>query len=168
MVEKILRGERRAFEEFYRKEKKKLEYFVLGKVGNRADAEEIVQDSFLGFLDSLPLFSFRSSLKTFLYSVARHEVADYFRRKYAKKALKYVPIVGELVSRELNTTWELSEKIDRVYGEMVPRMAKVLQMKYEEGLSVKEIARNLKISVKAAESKLFRARKEFQLAFEEE
>jgi len=95
-------------------------------------------------------------------------VADYFRRKYAKKALKYVPIVGELVSRELNTTWELSEKIDRVYGEMVPRMAKVLQMKYEEGLSVKEIARNLKISVKAAESKLFRARKEFQLAFEEE
>ena len=165
LVGKILRGERRVFENFYRQHRFQLRWFILARVGKVADVEELTQDTFLAFLDSLPLFSFRSSLKTFLYSIARHEIADYFRRRYAKRALKLVPIVGELAAKELYSTRELSERIDRVYRQLVPEYARILQLKYEEGLSVKQIARKLEMSVKAAESRLFRARKEFQIVY---
>ena len=165
LVARIFSGDKKAFEIFYKEHVQGLTRFVGSKVGEGVDVEETVQDAFLSFLDSLPLFSFRSTLKTFLYSIARHEVADYFRRKYAKRALKLVPIVGEYVSRELYTTHELSAAIDGVYRKILPEYAVILQMKYEEGMSVKEIARKMKLSVKASESRLFRARKAFQLEY---
>ena len=165
VVTRILRGERQAFERFYAAHKQALWKFALSKISREEDAEEMVQDIFLAFLDSLPLFSFRSNLKTFLYSIARHEVADYFRRKYAKRVLRVVPILGEHVAEELYTTGELSQKIDYVYARLLPEYARILVMKYEEGLSIKKIAEKLKVTVKAAESKLWRARQAFQMAY---
>jgi len=165
LVGKILRGDRRSFEGFFSKQKISLKKYLQFKVGNDDDVEELLQDTFLSFLDSLPLFGFRSSLKTYLYSIARHEIADYYRRRYAKRVLKLVPIVGELAAQEIYSTEELSGQIDKVYREIIPRYAEVLQLKYEEEMSVKQIAKKLRLSVKAAESRLFRARKAFQLVF---
>lgn len=165
LVEKILRGEKRVFERFYRQNRKELARYVINRVREREDAEEIVQDIFLSFLDSLPIFYFRSSLKTFLYCIARHEVADYYRRCYAKRALKLVPIVKEVMAEKLYSSGELSRQIDRVYRKLMPGQARILQWKYEEGWSVKQIARKLSLSAKAVESRLFRARKTFQLLY---
>lgn len=165
LVSKILQGDRRAFEEFYREHYRLLYRFICSRVGSEADAQELTQDTFLGFLDSLPVFSHRSSLKTYLYSIARHEVADHYRRRYAKRALKLVPLLGDFVAEELYSTAELSHQIDRVYRKIMPEQAAILQLKYEDELSVKQIARHLKTTVKAAESKLFRARKAFQLVY---
>lgn len=167
LVEGILRGEKQAFGRFYHAEKEKLLGFILRRMTHFEDAQELVQDTFLAFLDSLPWYSFRSSLRTFLYSIARHEVADYFRRRYAKRALKLVPLVGEVVDEKLYRSGELSRQIERVYGKLLPRYAEILQLKYEEELSVKEIATKLRLSAKAVESRLFRARAAFQLAFSE-
>ncbi|MBI2010518.1 MAG: hypothetical protein HYS86_05105, partial [Candidatus Chisholmbacteria bacterium] len=64
LVREILRGEKRAFGRFYRREKAGLLGFIATRVGNFEDAQELVQDTFLAFLDSLPLFSFRSGLRT--------------------------------------------------------------------------------------------------------
>jgi len=168
LVKKILRGEKRVFEGFYNTYRGELKRFVMMKVGDRRDAEELVADSFLSFLDSLPLFRFKSSLKTFLFSIARHEVLDYYRRRYAKRALKYVPIVGELVDEKLYSTGELSEQIDKVYKALGGEYSRIIRLKYEEDMSVKQIAKKLKLSIKAAESKLFRARKAFQVIYEKE
>lgn len=166
LVKRILRGESKAFEEFYRQNQAGLRRWVGSKVGDSRDAEELTQDAFLSLLDSLPLFSFKSSLKTWLYSIARHEIADHFRRKYAKRVLKLVPIVGEYVAREVYSTQEIAERIERAYRQLVPEYAVMLRLKYEEGWSIKRIAERLKVSMKAAESKLFRARRAFQLAYE--
>lgn len=165
LVDRMLRGGKGEFEKLYKKEIAGLRRFIQSKIGSVEDVEELGQDTFLAFLDSLPLFGFRSTLKTFLYSIARHEVADYFRRKYAKRALKLVPIIGEFVAEELFTTRELSQRIEEVYRKILPEYAQILRLKYEENMSVKQIARKLKTTVKAAESKLFRARKAFQLAY---
>ncbi|MBI2010501.1 MAG: hypothetical protein HYS86_05020, partial [Candidatus Chisholmbacteria bacterium] len=102
------------------------------------------------------------------YAISRHEVADYFRRRYAKRALKFVPLVGEVVDERLYRSGELSRRIDLVYTRLLPRYAEILRLKYEEELSVKEIATKLKLKVKAVESRLFRARAAFQAVFVEE
>ena len=165
ILEKILAGDKRAFRDFYKRTRKKISRYVFSKVGSRTDSEEIVQDTYLSFLDSLPLFSRKSLLTTFLFGIARHEVADYWRRSYAKRAIKTVPFVSQVYTEKLYSATVTAEEIDRVYSKLLLEEVIILRLKYEEEMSVKEIARKLEISVKAAESRLFRARKSFQVAY---
>lgn len=164
---KILEGDKKAFRKFYDECYPKLLAYVGSRVKTHKDAEEIVQDAFLGFLDSLPVFSFRSSLWTFLVSIARHEIADYFRRLYAKKAIKYVPFVDQVYLEPMLSSKETVELFYKALKKLENQERKLLLWKYEDKLSVKEIAEKLGVGVKAAESRIFRARQSFMLAYEE-
>ena len=92
-LQALLEGDKQALREFYGETRPKLLSWVKQRVRRREDAEEIVQDTYMAFLDSLPLFRGKSSLWTFLVSIAKHEVGDYWRKKYAKKAILTVPFV---------------------------------------------------------------------------
>jgi RNA polymerase sigma-70 factor (ECF subfamily) len=162
---RLLAGHKRAFLRFYRQTYGRLLRWVEQRVREREDAEEIVHDTYLSFLDSLPLYRRESSLSTFLYSIARHEIADYWRKRYAKKMILTVPFADQVYSERLYSASALGVVIERVLARLSCEQAKILLLKYEEGRSVKEIARELGVSVKAAESRLFRARKAFQLAY---
>jgi len=161
----IIKGDKKAFRAFYRQYYPRLLAYVLQKVSKKEDAEELVQDSFLSFLDSLPLFQGKSSLWTFLVSIARHEVADYYRKKYAKKALQYVPFIDTGYTQDLYSTKETRAHFNQTLKKLVADEQKLLEWKYEQKLSVKEIAQKLNISVKATESRIFRARKSFQVIY---
>lgn len=167
VAKRLLAGDKKALRVFYRKNYPKLLSYVRARVRTEKDAEEIVQDTFLGFLDSLPLFSFRSSLWTFVISIARHEIADYFRKLYAKRAIKYVPFVDQVYHEPLLSGDETRRWFEETLRRLKDEEKKILLWKYEEGWSVREIADNLGVSLKAAESRLFRARKAFQLAYVE-
>lgn len=163
----ILAGDKRAFRLFYKQQQPKLLSYVIKRVSNREDAEEIVQDTFLSFLDALPLYRGNAKLSTFLGSIVRHEIADYFRKKYAKKALQYVPFIDKGYTPDLYSTKETRQQFNKALRSLLPQDQLLIEWKYEQKLSVKEIAKKLDISVKATESRLFRARKAFQLAYVE-
>jgi len=165
LQQRLLNGDRQAFRWFFRKTQLRLLRWVAGRVKSLEDAEEIVQDTYLAFLDSLPLYQGRSSLETFLVSIARHEVIDYWRKRYAKKAVLTLPFLDQVYTERLFSAGETAMVIERVFNQLLPAEVTILRLKYEEGLSVREIANRLTCSVKAAESRLFRARKAFQLAY---
>lgn len=162
---KLRSGNKRALREFYARVKPKLTRWVQQRVRTEEDVEEIVHDTFLAFLDSLPLFRGKSSLETFINSIARHELADYWRKKYAKKAILTVPFVDQVYTEKLYTQAQTAKAIGKVYDKLDEEQVMILQWKYEEGWSVKKIARQLGVSVKAAESRLYRARRAFQLVY---
>ena len=139
--------------------------WVRARVKDDKDAEEIVQDSYLGLLDSLPLFRGKSSLTTFLVSIAKHEVMDYWRKKYAKKVIQTLPYADHFYTEKLYSGAETAVVIERVYGKLKQNEVQILKWKYEEELTLAEIARKLEISLKAAESRLFRARRAFKVAY---
>ena len=58
------------------------------------------------------------------------------------------------------------DKIESAFKSLPDLYRKVLKLRYEEKISVKEIALILAMSFKATESLIFRARKGFQLAYE--
>ena len=49
--------------------------FVRSQISNYQIAEEIAQDVFIDFIEALRDFE-QSSLKTFLFSIARHKIVD--------------------------------------------------------------------------------------------
>ena len=165
LAQKILAGDPRALRIFYKAHKPKLHAYIISRVKTPEDAQELVQDTFLSFLDSLPLFSFRSSLWTFLVSIARHEIADYYRKIYAKRAIKYVPFVDRFYVEPLYEAEETRELFDQTLKQLKPIERQLIEYKYDFKWSVKKIAQAMEITPKAAESRLFRARKNFQLAY---
>ena len=157
-----------------KKFRKRLMNFVLTKIHNLEDAEEIVQDTLIGAWDSLPRFRGESELFTFVASIARHEVADFYRRKKIKQILfSRFPFLERLVSEALGPELayqELEKKrqIVKTLKKLSEGYSLVLRLKYIHGFSMKEIAEKTGDSVKAIESRLTRARWAFAKIYDEE
>jgi RNA polymerase sigma-70 factor (ECF subfamily) len=165
ILDELKRGNKLVLRQFYHETQSKLRKWVECRVKNNEDAEEIVQDTYLAFIDSLPLFQGKSSLNTFLVSIAKHEVYDYWRKKYAKKAILTIPFAEHLYTEKLYSSAQTALMIKAIYEKLLPQEAQILKWKYEEDFALEEIAVKLRISIKAAESRLFRARKAFQVAY---
>lgn len=162
LISKLKQGDTRAVNQWFSEYNDKLTKVVVKKVSNYQDAEEIVQQTFLNCLKHLPLFRGRSSIWTWMNSIARHEIADYFRKKYAKRALKTTRLSEFLMLDNIDDSSEVSEKVRRVLKKMRSNHRELLLLKYVDKKKVAIIAREFGISIKSVESELFRARKEFR------
>jgi len=167
LIEEIINKDERAFFGFYQENKNSLFNFIYRQIKNKEDGEEIVQDSFLAFIEGLRDFRGQSSLKTFLFSIAKRKTIDKLRKKKIKKILfSYLPrnliesLTSVLLDDELDRQF-LIKKIDKIFRRLPNDYALVLRLKYKEGHQVSEIAKKLKLSFSAAESLLFRARQAF-------
>ena len=167
LIDKILHRDRRALHEFYQTYKPKLEIFITRKVGNPHDGEEILQDTLFAFLEALRDFHGSCTISTFLFSIGKHKIIDYYRRKKLRHLVfSQAPFLEDLVSPILNPEEEfdakvLRDKLKKAFSLILPRYKIVLQLKYLEDVSVSEIAGRFKWTLKKTESLLFRARKAF-------
>ncbi|MEK7065645.1 MAG: RNA polymerase sigma factor [Patescibacteria group bacterium] len=163
----ILARDRKSLAIFYRTYAPKLRRFIRAKVNDARDGEEILQDTLFGFLEAIRDFQGRSNLQTFLFSIASHKVIDFYRRKKIKHIVfSKVPQLEALVSTLMSPEDELDgvllkEKVTSVLSRLLPNYKRVLVLKYFDHMSVEEIAQQLSITFKSAESQLFRARKAF-------
>jgi len=116
------------------------------------------------------LLGFKSNccLYTWLCSIARHEIADFYRRKRIKKIVfSKFPFLEKLVSEALGPELayqelETKRKILKTFKNLSEGYSQILRLKYIEELSMKQIAEKFGETVKAVESRLFRARMAFQ------
>ena len=171
LIDKILHRDRRALHEFYQTYKPKLEIFITRKVGNPHDGEEILQDTLFAFLEALRDFHGSCTISTFLFSICKYKVIDYYRRKKLHNLVfSQTPYLEELVSPLLNPEEELDaivlkEKLKQAFARILPMYRLVLELKYIDDQSVWDIARRCAWTLKKTESLLFRARKAFIKAF---
>jgi len=173
IVKKLLAKDERTLGLVYRTFVPKLRRFLTVKVRNPHDADEILQDILFAFLEALRDFHSGCKLETYLFSIAHHKVIDYYRRKKLRHIVfSQVPQLENLISPLLNPEESfdvtvLKEKLKRVFSRLIPKYSHILRLKYEEELSVVEIARKLGWTEKGTESVLFRARKAFAKSFSE-
>ena len=96
-------------------------------------------------------------------SIARHEIADYYRKRYARKAIQTLPLHEWLLAKNIHDSHEISEQVVFVLNKMKKKYSDLLRDKYIEGKKVAVIAAEKGRTVKAIESDLFRAREEFRV-----
>ncbi len=172
LVRQLAAGEEGALKAFVREYEGRLLRFALKKA-RLEDAEEIVQDTLLAALDSLPLYSGKSSLFSWLCGICRHEIADFYRKRRIKAMVfSHFAALETLVSEVLGPEARLDRKefrrrIRSAMGRLEFQQQRLLHLKYVEELSVKQVAHKLRLSFKTVESALFRARRAFVLAFAE-
>lgn len=167
LVERILQGDKKLLRRTLKEYRPRIFRFVARWVESPEDAEEILQETLLSAVDSLPLYSAKSRLFTWLCAIARHEISDFYRKRKIKSVLfSRFPRIKTFASQALGPEEvlekkELGRKIKRTLASLGEGYEVVLRLKYIEGKSVAQIARELGESAKAVESRLFRARQAF-------
>ncbi len=87
LVARIRSGEPEAWQECIDRYEGRLIAFVVSRLGNRSTAEDVVQETFVGFLTSLPNYDDNTPLESFLFAIAAHKLTDVLRREGRRPSL---------------------------------------------------------------------------------
>jgi RNA polymerase sigma-70 factor (ECF subfamily) len=87
LVEEIRLGKPTAWNELISQYEGRLLSFVESRLRRRDVSEDVVQETFIGFLTSLPNYDTRRSLESWLFSIAAHKLTDHLRREGRRPAL---------------------------------------------------------------------------------
>ena len=181
LVAAMLRGDERAFEEYFASYFPPMYRFALGRVGGNTEAaEDVVQSAMSKAVRKLATYRGEAMLLTWLLTFCRHEIAAYWRDVKSEPSTPMLPEDSPEVEAALDSiaiadtsrnperlaaSAETSRLVQVALDRLPRHYADVLEWKYIEGSSVKEIAPRLGVGEKAAESLLTRARNAFRDAF---
>lgn len=138
--------------------------------GDRHLTEDVVSEVVLALLKTLADTAVEIACPmAWMRGVAHHKLQDYYRA--AARVQHLIDEAGTIAGPDRHsnpvTQQETSERratIRKVMDGLDEQHRLVLEWKYVDGLSVREIAARFALTEKAAESILFRARREFRRA----
>lgn len=146
---------KQAFEQIYRKYWEKVLAICYAQVQDREIAQELVQEIFKSIWERRDELEIMQHIEHYLIKSAKMKVLDYFRQRARQEQLFRNAVAG--LPREERTTDlqvhynELNRQLIRTVNALPEHCRIVYQYKREKGLSNKEIACALDISVKTVE-----------------
>lgn len=181
LVEGLRRGDEAAFDHFVEAYAPRLFRFAVSRLrGDDEAAREVVQATLVDVLRGLGTFRGEAGLFTWMCRCCQRQICAHGRRAAATRewvTLSAGPLdVEAAVERlaaaedgpeEVIQQREMQDLVHLTLYQIPERYRDVLQWKYFDGLSVREIASRLELSPKAAESILTRARNAFRQSFRE-
>jgi RNA polymerase sigma-70 factor (ECF subfamily) len=81
LIEAVRRGDQNAWREVIDRYQGRMLSFARRMLAERSEAEDVVQEAFLGLLRSLPTYDLNRSLETYLFAILRNKLHDYLRRR---------------------------------------------------------------------------------------
>lgn len=87
LVERIRRGDEQAWNELIGRFEGRLLAFAESRLRDRTVSEDIVQETFIGFLNSLPNYDRRRALENYLFTIAAYKLTDHLRREGRRPAI---------------------------------------------------------------------------------
>jgi RNA polymerase sigma factor (sigma-70 family) len=173
LLDQIRRGNGDAWTQLLDRYQGRLLTFARGKLGSAADADDIVQDTFISFLKSLPNFREQASLETYLFAICRRKILNVYRgRKVSVCLLQDLnagsddnsrDAVDEMMAPEQTASWyarrdeaheqdraalsaALSEVVDHLKNTRNFRDLKIIEMLFYCQLRNKEVASVAEVS----------------------
>ncbi|MFN7770070.1 MAG: RNA polymerase sigma factor [Planctomycetaceae bacterium] len=80
LVARIRQGDPQAWSDCIARFEGRLLAFVQSRLRDRAQSEDVVQETFLGFVIALPNYDDQTPLESFLFAIAAHKLTDTLRR----------------------------------------------------------------------------------------
>jgi len=180
IVKSLLRGEEKAFTEFFNDYFPRLFQFALTRLWHNEDlAEEAVQNALSKAMGKLDTFRGEAALFTWLCTFCRHEIGAIVKRenKLGEKVefiddsdavISALDSMTHAISEDPFTHCEKQELAELVHcakSHIPGHYSDILEWKYLYSYSIKEIAEKTGRSPKACESLLTRAKMAFKEAF---
>jgi len=147
-----------AFEQLYRTHGDRLKSIAYHIAGNRQDAEDAVQDTFLKAYRGIDGFSGGSAIGTWLCRICMNACYDLIRKR--QLAAQHAEPVTENSGPQPQIA--LRAQLDQALGRIDPRRRIVFQLFAVEGMKHSEIAAILEIPEGTSKAWLFEAKRELQ------
>lgn len=164
-------------EKLYLQYKQDIYRYLLSLSHDPLLSEDLLSETFLAAITSLHTFQGESSVKTWLFSIARHKWLQYLRRDSRsgrRDALPYHQLEDVLTDRYLSedpskrlADAEACSRLRQLLEEEEERTRQVVSLRIS-GHSFAEIGRQLGISEGSARVIDFRAKKRFQAILKKE
>ena len=170
LVERFQNGEQEAFNELVNRYHGKVYNLVYKYVPNSETAKDLSQEIFIKAYRALPNFKRQSAFYSWLYRIAVNLCIDFIRQQKRGQTLSFddLPTVGNdepafndvspLPPDQLETK-ELGQIIGQAVQQLPPKQQHVFNLRYHDGLQLKEIAAQLDRSEGTIKAHLHHAHK---------
>ena len=171
LVDCVLNGDKRAFELLVLKYQRKLMRLVLYFVKDHAEAEDIVQETYIKAYRALPNFRGDSAFYTWLYRIGVNTAKNYLMSQRRR-----VPTTTDTNSQDAETledadglretttpesvleSKQLAKTVNDAMGSLPEELRVAISLREIEGLSYDEIAELMGCPIGTVRSRIFRAR----------
>jgi RNA polymerase sigma-70 factor (ECF subfamily) len=176
LVKQLLAGDERAFDRFFDENFSRLYRFALVRLSDDPDAaREVAQITLTRAIRKLTSYRAESALFTWLCAICRNETSDWLSRQgryrehivlvedfpEIQAAVDSLRVPDQMDPEYQYRRVELLRLIQVALDKLPPNYGDVLEWKYIEGHSIKEISSRLKIGSQATQSLLARAKRAF-------
>lgn len=155
LVLRLKEGDSQAFEKLFQKYHKKVFYFALRYNNSKEDAEGVVQDVFIKIWNERKSLKENLSFNSYVFTITKNHLFNINRKRLNEKAYREYFIhhftrADNRPEEDIIYT-DLKKKIDAVIEDLPTQRRKIFIMSRKEGLSNKEIAAELGLSVRTVE-----------------
>ena len=158
-----INGNDRAFEEIVKSYYDGLVFFINRYVRSLSDAEDVANECFVYIAIHKKKFNFKTSLKTYLYTIGRSRALNFLRKNKRKEQVNLDDYANVLsCDTMLEDEFYKKEKYKILYNAIssLPNdMQNVVYLYYFENMSYEEIAKVTSKKFKQVDNMLYRAKK---------
>lgn len=171
----MIRGDEAAFDSFFERHADRLYRFALSHLPEEAEvAQDMVQSTLTAAIEQLEAYRGEASLYTWLCAICRRQIAARWRREGAAQRVvtfdetTVTAVLDTLSAAEQDQPEQRVERlqlvalIQQVLDALPGHQGDALALKYMRGLSVREIADELRLSATSVQSLLARGRDSFR------
>ncbi|NUM79257.1 sigma-70 family RNA polymerase sigma factor [bacterium] len=165
-------GDMAAFDVIVGRYKEQLLNYVFQFVGERSDAEDIVQDTFVKVFKSKQAYKQIAKFSTWIYTVAGNFAKSELRKRKRQRQQsisslatgekEFEAVETRLNSDEMTDSSVKKDLVRQAIKELSPRYREVIKLREIEHLSYEEIAQRTKLSLGTVKSRVNRARAQLQ------
>ena len=158
LVKKSQNGDKNAFEDLIRMFYPYVSGFLLKNTNNNDLAEDLTQETFLKMVQNIEKYDLKSKVGfgTWLITIAKNCYIDYLRKnKVIISDIQELQIDdGSDISEDVIVKMEY-EQVNEIINSLPPEQGIAIRMKYEENLTLEEIANKFGVKPKTIKSRIF-------------
>ncbi|MFV0325668.1 MAG: RNA polymerase sigma factor [Bacteroides xylanisolvens] len=163
-IRELRNGSYQAFTQIYEAYADRLYGFVLKQLKNRSLAQDIVQDTFLRLWDNHERLDSMGNLQAFIFTIAKHQVIDYFRKQVNE--LQFEEFIGycetqatDVSPEDILLYDEFLQQLKKSKGLLSQREREIYELSREKHIPIKQIAEQLNLSEQTVKNYLTSALK---------
>jgi len=153
-------GDRAAFASLVDRWQARLINYFYRSVGNRADAEDLAQDTLVDLYRNAHRYEARGSFSAYLFTLARRRMIDRFR-KQARRPLDFIDPTDVSMQQQAEDTdpsREIEEAFHTALAGLPEKHREAILLLQQQGLAYEEIAATMNASLSAVKTWIHRAR----------